>query len=309
MKRISVVGMCLFAAFAFSVIAASSASAKKAKTVPNPYKGASYGLCVKVKKGGTYTNATCTEYYATEPKPGEVVLANKGKYNWINADECYPKKKGNFVKSDPMEGGPNLCLEEKKKKGKFELEPSPTYTSTTGRATLVTPEGPLAGEITCEASTDEGQITGATSNVDAVKFTGCETLGQKCENTATLGEIDTFLLRTELEEASSGVAANRFFGTVELEPSEHPGVLYSAEFACENVGYFRTSGSTAGAVTPTNVEGTKSKTDFAKGKYQALVTEYSTTGAAGSWVAPSASEEVVEGEDTTSSPIDTRVGK
>jgi len=89
--------------------------------------------------------------------------------------------------------------------------------------------------------------------VDAVQFSGCESLGEKCQNTAIVGEIDTYLLSTELIEspAESGKGYNVFFGGLTT-----PEGTFTAQYsACDNVGYFRTSGSTAGSVSPTNETG------------------------------------------------------
>lgn len=272
MKRIKLVGLCLIVAGAFAAIAGASSAAAA---------GPEWGICV-AHKNGKYPGSTCT----TEKKGKE-----KGHYEWAPADSCYSDpKKGNFTES--------ACKTVATKKGKpdhkgaYELAPSPTYTSTTGTATLKS----ALGSITCTSSVDEGEITSGTTDKDSVQFFGCSTLGQTCLNTVIEGKpsIATEVLPTTLGE-SGGKVVNTF--------GDGPSG-YSAIFACENVGYFRTSGSTCGTVSPLNVSGTSSTTDFEEGSAcQALVTEYSTSPTFSEPVTVPA-EEVTVGTDTTSVPIE-----
>jgi hypothetical protein len=264
MKCLSLAGLCLAVVLACAAIGATSASA------------AEYGVCV-AHKDGYYTESNCETVAESNGEPD-----GKGAYEFEAADSCYPMKKGYYTESNCETGKPDH-------KGSYELAPSPTFTSTSGAVSLVS-EPPLSGEVKCSASTDDGQITSPTTGVDVVEFTGCEMLGFPCENTAATGEIDTFPLSTELIEApaESGKVYNKFFGGVTTSEG-----TFSAIFACENIGYLRIKGSTAGQITPVNTTSTSFETNLTVGDQQALVTEYSATGTAGTWSGEAASEEIM----------------
>jgi hypothetical protein len=279
MKRIGVTGLCLAAALAFAAVAASSAAAA----------GPEYGQCV-AKKKGKYSDAGCT------------TLAIKGTYEWTPGPppNCVGvKKHGNYSESKCE----TLDLKKGKPKGKFEktacAPECADFTSETGKGVRKSVV-PLSVEVTCDASKDEGAITGSKTDVDAVQFTGCETLGQKCDNTATLGEIDTYLLSTELVE-SGGKVYDKFFGGETNSEG-----TFSVEYACENVGYFRIQGSIAGEMNPINVMGTSENVVFAAGVEQEQTMEYSTTGAPGSWGDASPFEEIVSARDTSAATLEIR---
>lgn len=268
MKRIKLVGLCLLVAGALAAIAGASSAAAAPE----------WGVCV-AQKDGKFKNSTCTEE-----------VSKKGAFEFRGADTCYPLKHGNFTESacktvSEKKGKPNH-------KGSYELAPSPTYTSTTGTATLKS----ALGSITCASSVDEGAITGPTTDEDAVQFFGCETLGQTCLNTVIEGKPS---IATELLPTTLGESAGKVVNTFGVGSSG-----YSAIFACENVGYFRTSGTTCGTVSPTNVSGTTSETNFEAGSAcQKLVTEYSTSPTFSSPVTVPA-EEITVGHDTTSTAIE-----
>jgi len=284
MKRVSVF---LAVVAAFGVAAASAAWASAPE----------YGVCVPMKKGA-YEVASC-----------EVIVGKKGKerglYEWHPAGTCYAMKKGYYT-----EGECKTVAEKKGKpdhKGGFELAPTPTYTSATG-AVRMTFAAPLAGEATCDAGSDEGQILGPKSGADLVQLTGCEMRGEKCENTSTAGEISSNELETTLIEPRGGTAAE------ELANAHGASAPYSVEFFCEQIGYFRTKGSLAGRLTPVDVMSASLQTVFEAGYGQQLVTEYSETGAPGSWTGEAdgaageaATEELLSATSTNSAAIEVKV--
>lgn len=275
MKRIKLVGLCLLVAGAFAAIAGASSAAASPE----------WGICY-AHKNGKYKDSACKE-----------PVSKKGKFEWAGADSCYNVGKGGNYTESACKTVAEKCKKGKctpDHKGAWEAAPSPKYTSTTGTATLKS----ALGSITCTSSVDEGEITGPTSDKDSVQFFGCSTLGQTCLNTVIEGKpsIATELLPTTLGE-SGGKVVNTF--------GDGPSG-YSAIFACENVGYFRTSGSTCGTVSPLNESGTSSTTDFeAESACQKLVTEYSTSPSFTEPIAVPA-EEITEGHDTTTQAIELR---
>ncbi|HYM53749.1 MAG TPA: hypothetical protein VES97_00190, partial [Solirubrobacteraceae bacterium] len=156
MKRIRIVGLCLVAAFAFSAMVASSASA------------GTFKWCQPMKKG-KYGDSKCSVLVEKKGKP-------KGSFELKSVEACVAQKKGEYTDA--------ACKVKsvKAKKGSFELTKGRKSTATTGSATLKTPAfGP--NNVTCSASTTEGEITGPKTNVERTTFTGCEFLGLPCEST------------------------------------------------------------------------------------------------------------------------------
>lgn len=246
MKHSKIVGLCLVVAFAFMAVAAvSSASA------------AENGFCI-AKKKGKYADAGCT-----------TLAAKKGAFEWAPAGTCFAMKKGKYADS----GCTTLDEKKGKPKGSFEKAGLPTFTSSTGTATLNTPG---LGSVTCTASTGSGAVTGVKTGTAQTIFTGCETKTKPCENNpvGTQGEIATFPLSTLLVEPGLG-------GTVETT-FEATGGGFSSEFFCNAIGTFlRTKGLTGGVDKPLNVMGTSSTTEFTSSTDQALKTEVMC--AAGEW--------------------------
>jgi hypothetical protein len=280
MKRISIVGLCLVAAFALSAMVASSASA-----------GTSY-WCKSVKKG-EYTTGTCT---TKASKKG------KGKFEKKIVVACEAVKKGEYTT------GTCTTKASKKGKGKFEKTKGRKYTSVGGRAELSTPDfGP--GKVICTANTDEGEYTGNTGkeDVDRVRFTGCEFEGLPCKSegeNATQGapgEIVTNLLDSRLVDYPEEITfLNAETNTVEtkgpakgevweeLKSSEHE--PYSSEFNCADVVFLRTQGQDTGVLGVVEKGMTKEqKASFEKAKgADGLLTEVLTESG---WAGPAPSIE------------------
>jgi hypothetical protein len=255
MKRIRILGLCLMVACAFAAVSvASSASA------------AEFGQCLAAKKA-EFNNSTCTEKSAK---------AHKGHFEFYAADSCIAKKKGEFNNA--------TCTEKSAKahKGHFEAIPSPVYTTSSGPAELITPG---FGAVKCSASSGGGAITGGKTTTTQTSFTGCETSGQKCQNTATEGNIVTFPLTGNLTEPTTGKAE-----TV-LTPTSGK---YLAFFGCTGVAFIRTGGSVGGNNTPVNTQGTTTSFNFESGVEQHLETEFSSTPTfePGTVLGPFASEQV-----------------
>jgi len=246
MKRIRILGLCLVIACAFGAVSvASSASA------------AEFGQCV-AKKKSKYTESGCKTVAEKKGKPD-----GKGGFEFEPADSCYAQKKGNFTES-----GCKTVAEKKGKpdhKGSFESAPSPAYTTSSGPAELITPG---FGAVKCSASSGGGLIESGTKTSTQTSFTGCESSGQKCQNTATEGNIVTFPLSGTLTEPAAGKAE-----TV-LKPASGS---YLAEFGCTGVAVIRTGGTVGGNNTPVDTTGTVTTFDFEKGVEQNLETEFSAS--------------------------------
>jgi hypothetical protein len=243
MKRIRILGLCLMVACAFAAVSvASSASA------------ATFGTCFSLKHG-EYTNSNCST---------KSVKAKKGSFEFAAAGSCYSDpKKGNFTE--------NACKTVALKKGKpshkgsFELAPLATISTSSGPASLSTPG---FGTIECKASTGGGAIESGKVASTITKFTGCETAGAKCQNTATEGEIDTNPLLATLTEPTAGDAQSV------ITPKTG---TYEATFGCTGVAFIRTFGNVGGKDSPTNTMGTSTTLTFETGKEQNLLTEFSST--------------------------------
>lgn len=288
MKRIRIVGLCLVAAFAFSAMVASSASA------------GTFKWCQPMKKG-KYGDSKCSVLVEKKGKP-------KGSFELKSVEACVAQKKGEYTDA--------ACKVKsvKAKKGSFELTKGRKSTATTGSATLKTPAfGP--NNVTCSASTTEGEITGPKTNVERTTFTGCEFLGLPCESagpnstpSGKAGTIITNLLHTKLvdhgekaggykgQEPAEGEAWNEFV-SAEHEP-------FSSEFNCSGVVFLRTVGSLSGVVTPVNTLSKTSNTSFTEGGgEQALLTEVLTESG---WVPPGGapSFEITEATNSTEAEIE-----
>jgi len=274
MKRIRIVGLCLVAVFAFAAIAgASSASA------------AEYGVCVPKKKG-KYSEGAC-----------KTLAVKKGTFEWGPAGQCYESGKGgSWADSACTVTG----IKKGKKKGHFEIAPTPTYTSSAGTATLETPG---LGAVVCSSNTDKGKITGPKTDRDTVTFVGCETKGAPCETNpvGTPGEIITNELETSLTEPSAGVVETVF------ENGSLAGAPISATFFCNAVGTFiRSKGATGGATTPVNVMGTVENSEFTPTTEQELSTEVMC--AAGQWSGEASSAAACAGVGLPAGPGDPPAG-
>jgi hypothetical protein len=262
-KRVRILGLCLLVACAFLAVSVASAAS-----------AAEFGECVGFKHG-SYLENRCG---VTSEKKG--LPAHKGAYEFEPADSCYAMKKGNFTES-----GCKTVAEKNGKpdhKGSFESTPSPSYTSESGPTELITPG---FAAVKCSASSGAGLIEGGTTTSVQTSFTGCESSGQKCQNTATEGNIVTFPLSGTLTEPETGRAE-----TV-LKPASG---AYLAEFACTGVASIRTGGTVGGRDTPTNMPRTTTSFEFEKGVEQGLETEFSGSEAfgAGETEGPFSSEQV-----------------
>ncbi len=280
MKRISIVGLCLVAAFALSAMVASSASA-----------GTAY-WCRAMKKG-EYTTGTCLVKSAK---------AHKGKFEKKIVQECEAVKKGEYTNA--------ACTVKaaKKGKGKFEKTKGRGYTSTGGKAELATPAfGP--GKVICEANTDKGEYTGNTgkTDIDRVTFTGCSFEGLPCQSagpnsepSGKAGVIITDLLDSRLvdnpetitflnAETNETETKGPKVGEVweELKGSQHG--AYSSEFECGGVVFLRTTGQDTGVILKVGTIGKPQETAFEAGKgADGLLTEVLTEAG---WAGPAPSIE------------------
>lgn len=239
MKRIKILGLCVVAAFALTAVGLAGTA-----------QAGEYGQCVAVKKG-TFKDANCTE-----------PVAKKGKFAFISFG-CVAQKKGEYT-------DPACTVKSKKaKKGKFEKR-TLKFTDTGGAAELKSP----AGAVTCKASTSVGEITGPKSDLDTVKFTGCEALGGGCKGLADTveGTITTNLLETTLVdfgEKGPGGKGGPAKGEVweDFKNTKGPGAPYLAAFVCTKAGFGRAKGNVSGVKKDIiNKMGTTSENVLGEGK-------------------------------------------
>ncbi|MGO9763440.1 MAG: hypothetical protein ACLP1Q_19485 [Solirubrobacteraceae bacterium] len=237
-----------------------------------------YGSCV-AQKNSRYTDSGCQDVAEKKGVPDD-----KGSFEWMSGPSptCVARKKGEYTNSD--------CTAKAVKAGKgaFEKAPGPGFTSASETVTLQTPG--LDRTVVCAASTGAGEVTGLSTSIDRITFTGCESAGKRCASegpdstpSGRAGVIVTNLLRNRL----LGPVAGQVW--TELASSEHE--PYSAEFGCEGV-RFRTKGSLAGVQAgDVNTPSATSTTTFTleEGE-QALSSEVSETGGK-SWVGPDPTSE------------------
>jgi hypothetical protein len=282
MKRTKILGLCLMVACAIAAVSVASASAS-----------AQFGSCVGFKHGN-FTESNCATVAEKKGAPD-----HKGTFEFVPADSCYATKGGNFTENKciTVAGKTKKGVFTPDHKGGFESTPSPSFTTSSGPAELTTPG---FGAVKCSASTGGGVIESGTTETTTTSFTGCESSGQKCQNTATEGNIVTFLNAGVLTEPTTGTAA-----TVLTAASGK----YLAEFGCTGVAVIRTGGSVGGHNTPVNTVSSTSTFTFEKGFDQNLETEFSASPAfePAETVGPFPSEQHGVFTIKTSSPIETHV--
>jgi hypothetical protein len=182
-----------------------------------------FGQCA-AQKGGRYRDGTC------------LTIKGKGKFEWKPgpAPTCVAKKKGEYTNSG--------CTTKsaKPKKGSFEKQAGPKFTSSSGPVTLE-----VGGhKVTCAAGSGAGEVATATTAPERFTFTGCELSGKKCTSEGTNstpsgspGAIETNQLTTRLLGPVEGQV------WTELVSAEHE--PYLAELGCEGT-RLRVKGSLSG---------------------------------------------------------------
>jgi hypothetical protein len=302
MKRIKIVGLCLVAAFAFSVMVAANASA------------GTYEWCKPMKKA-VYSDSKCEHVAEKKGKP-----SHKGAYEKEAVQACVAQKKS--VYSD------SKCEHIAEKKGKpshkggFEKTTGRTYTGLGGPGALSTPAFG-SGKVKCSGATTAGEITGPKTDTDRVTFTGCSFEGLPCESIAPNGtpshasgtivtnlldsrlidnpETVTWVNAKENKTETTGPAVGEVWN--ELKSSEKE--PYQVEFACGGVVYLRTIGAISGAYSPAsvNVLSTTNSISYEVGVgAQGLLTEVLTEAG---WAGPAPSlEEAGTTVNTNATPIE-----
>lgn len=221
MRHLRILGLCLVAAFALSVVAASAASAA------DP---AIYECAPAAKETVTY-------------KKGKKTITksvNTGNRKDSACKKVVTKDKFRIKGEQPgHQAGPE---------GAFELGELATgyaFTGTGGGSNL---EIVGIGGLTCTAFADAGTFNGPKSAGGInVTFTGCELLHHQCETGATLGEINTSPLKGEIGYI------NKATHEVGVLLSSETGIYEVPAMHCAELG-LRTSGSVIGVVTsPVNV--------------------------------------------------------
>lgn len=252
MKRIRMIGLCVVAACGLAAIGGASTASAAAK----------FGVCAAAKKA-VYTDSNCS---IVAEKKG--VPDNKGKFEFEEAGTCYPSKKAVYEDSGCTKVAEKKGLPDHK--GKFEKAPLQSAVVTGGTGELVS----AAGTIKCTSSTGGQQITSGTTLTAQTVFHGCETKGQKCQNTATEGEIATFPLNGKLTEPSTGKASVKLTGTgSDGQGGAHEG-SYLAEFGCTGVAAVRVFGELGDNIKPVNTMTKSVTTEFVSGLEQGLISEF-----------------------------------
>jgi hypothetical protein len=194
---------------------------------------------------------------------------------------------GTCVKVSPKSSGrysDKNCEDSVAGTGAYEWVPGPAadpgYTS---KSKVVAFSTPSETGLRCRRSTDVGEITGLTSGLDTIMFTGCESQGRACASEGQpAGTVRSYELATTLEEVGGTVVVS-YAGDGPEVGGEH---LLMA-FACETVGggqaMYRIRGFTTGKVSPIDVMGGKETLAIA-GEEQLLV-EFSLDGGA-EWLGP-----------------------
>jgi hypothetical protein len=247
MKRIRILGLCLMAACALGAVSMSASAS-----------AAHFGKCVAAKKAN-YTEGNCATVAMKNGVPD-----HKGHFEFEATGTCYPQKKANFTEGACATVAMKNGVPDHK--GHFELSPDYTYASTGGIAELAS----AAGVIKCTASAGGGVVVSGTLTKAQTIFTGCETKGKKCQNTANEGEIETFELDGNLTEPTSGDAQLVISGTFEGK--------YEAEFGCTEVAAIRVSGTVGGEQSPTNVTSHTNTLLFHEAVEQNLKAEFGPPG-------------------------------
>jgi hypothetical protein len=239
MKRINIVGLCLVTAIALTALTAASASA------------AEYGQCRLLTKNttpkikhGKYTDTNCQV----------LNLKTKGDYEWYPGPpaNCIALKKGEYTDS--------ACATKSAKphRGAFERQSCypncATYTSSSGSSVGLA----SLGEMECTGGSGTGEITGAKTDTDQERFTGC-TAARRASNCSSYnvvsktGEVVSARLETVLighfergplgHEPVTGEAWTEF---TNQHGSDAP---YSYEFECTGLAYVRAKGSVSGVMS------------------------------------------------------------
>jgi hypothetical protein len=258
MKRLSIMGLCLAAVFAFSAMVASGAQA------------AEYGQCLKINpangkplKNTQYKDANCTvKESASDPD---------GKYEWYPGPPktCFGAKNGHYKdsactvgekESDPDGKFTGECGSGPGSGGIFGPPNNCAAISATGSTAFLENEGHTI-KIECATNgSEKGEILSATKADGVAVYTGCkdETAGAiTCHSAgAAAGEIKTNELEATPEEFSGKVYVN-------YTNSSNTGHPYLAEFECgANVATFRVKGAAAGLYATQNEMNTTSTQTF-----------------------------------------------
>jgi hypothetical protein len=182
--------------------------------------------------------------------------------------------------------------------GHFEKQGSIAVKLTGGLKELTSAAGP----ILCPSGGGAETITGPTSVEATQVFEGCEIKGQKCQNTTTEGEIETYRLVGALFEPEPGRAAIDLTGTGSDGQGGPNEGKYYFEFACTGVAVIRVWGDLGGTLIPTNVMRSE-QIEFLRGREQGWTVEFGPSFGSGTTTLPA--EQI--GDLETTSPFEVRV--
>ena len=267
MRRISIIGACLLAALAISVVATASASAAAPE----------FGRCIKKEKGTGgegYSNAGCTTYvssgakYAWSAGPGpnnkftaaaRYVFSSKYKdcvsamseEEIAEADEKKAEESEEPLKKKYLEEAEEHRAKAVVDRGKAKLtkEECEKLIETEKAKAPAELETVTGDKVTCGGVSSEGEYTGPKSLVVTTTFTECITseLSLECSSPgAAAGEIDTSTLEGEPGITKEEITAEgtKLKGGVSL--AAMPGADI-AEFTCGS-GIFKVEAKVTGSV-------------------------------------------------------------
>jgi hypothetical protein len=187
MKRLTIVGLCLVAAFALSAMVVSSAGA-----VTPTYKSCGKAAKVNKKYTGHYTTKVCS--------PSAVSGTNEGKYE----RGIYSAAKKLGIKGKLKGTAPhNNLVDPTCPKGDFNHTSNACEPADAGKATASEPAD-IAGTTTCQKEKVTGAVTSATNTEWQTEYSKCEAEESACNTTGSkAGDIKTEKLESTLVELNA----------------------------------------------------------------------------------------------------------
>jgi hypothetical protein len=184
MKRLTIVGMCLVAAFAFSAMVVSSAGA-----VTPTYKSCTKTAKVNKKYTGKYTSKVCSSSAKSATNEGEYERGS-----WTKAKK--PAIKGKLKGTPPH----NNLVDPTCPHGDFNNTSHKCEAADEGKATASEPAD-IAGTTTCQKEKVTGAVTSETNTEWHTEYSKCEAEESACNTAGSkAGDIKTETLQSTLVE-------------------------------------------------------------------------------------------------------------
>lgn len=187
MKRLTIVGMCLVAAFAFSAMVVSSAGA-----VTPTYKSCTKTAKVNKKYTGKYTSKVCSSSATSATNEGEYERGS-----WTKAKK--PAFKGKLKGTAPH----NNLVDPTCPEGDFNATAHKCETADEGKATAKE-KAQIAGTTTCQKEKVAGAVTSEFNTEWQTEYSKCEALESSCNTKGSKpGDIKTEKLESTLVELNT----------------------------------------------------------------------------------------------------------